>query len=227
MLSALFLFCVYANAQPPENLPSGTVESGAVRFGVAGFDSIAANPVEYRKVLDKFVRGVDRPTITDCIIAYYGFAAQAGFVSDADGPSAAERAMQQAILDGDFKAAYSIGNQILELVPVSLSALYWALHAATEIREPWEVRNSLKGRYNNLCYTISRSGLGLDADSAMKVIFVGDMYTYVTQNLGLTIGEGYLWDGRWTELEVTPGPKFKHPSIFFEVLKGPPATDQK
>lgn len=184
-------------------------------------NSIARDPVAYRKILDKFIAGVERPSVSECTIAYYGFALQDYYNARVSG----EEDMQRAIMAGDYQAAYRLGCDVLEHSPVNLSALYWTLYAATEIVEPWEVRNSLKGRYNSISFVISASGDGLSPETALKTIWVGDMYTYTTQELGLSIGEGYLWDNRYTQFDVTPltpSARFKHDSIFFEQwVEGP------
>jgi hypothetical protein len=182
-----------------------------------GFDTIARNPVEYRKVLDKFSSGLVRPTVRDCAVVYYGAPLQQGFSPAVQG----EEDMQRAIMADDYEAAYALGAQILKHSPVNLTALYWTLYAATETRRSWEVRNSLRGRYNSISHIISLSGDGTSPPSALKVVWEGDMYTYAMLELGLAIGEGFLWDGRWTEFEVTPsgpGAKFDHSSIFFETV---------
>lgn len=191
-------------------------ERGA-RFGVAAFDSIAQDRAGYGKLLDKFVKGVERPSVGECTIVYYGFAMQPGFRGDVDGAPEAETAMQQAVTAGDYGAAYALGVRALESNPVGLAPLYWTLHAATETRQPWEVRNSLRARYNGITHIISLSGDGLSPETAFRVICAGDMYIYTAMELGLEIGEGFLWDGRWTELRVKPAPGFKHTSIFFEI----------
>jgi hypothetical protein len=187
-------------------------------FGVTDFYDVVRNPVEYRRVLDKFAAGVERPSIRECVIAYYGFALQDGFSAEAAIPGEAE--MQQAIMERDFERAFRLGNAILEHAPVNLSAIYWTLVAATEIKQSWEVRNALKAKYNNITYTIARSGNGISVETAFKVIWSGDMYTYTTQELNLAIGNGYLLDGHWTEFEVTPSQRFKYTSIFFELWNG-------
>ena len=182
----------------------------------ARFDSIVRNPVEYRKVLDKFSAAMVRMSAGDCAIAYYGFGMQKDFTAEVTG----EEGMQRAIMADDYEVAYTLGTQILERAPVNLTALYWTLFAATETNQTWEVRNSLRGRYNSIAHIISLSGDGIAPESALKVVWKGDMYTYTMLELGLEIGEGYLWDNRWTEFEVTPagpGAKFDHPSIFFEL----------
>ena len=186
-----------------------------------GSDSIVRDPAEYRKVLDKFSAAQVRLSVRDCAIAYYGFPMQPGFTPAVPG----EGDMQRAIMAEDYAAAYALGLQILEIAPVNLTALYWTLFAATETRQPWEVRNSLRGRYNSVAYIISLSGDGMSPPTAFKVVWDGDMYTYTMLELGLEIGEGFLWDDRWTEFEVTPtgpGAKFNHSSIFFEI--GMPAA---
>ena len=186
---------------------------------VPGFDSVASDPAEYRRVLDKFNAALVRPSERDCAILYYGFPVQSGFTVAVPG----EEDMQRAIMAEDYQTAYALGVRILEQAPVNLTALYWTLFAATETGQPWEVRNSLKGRYNSISHIISLSGNGRTPDTALKVVWPGDMYTYTMLELGLEIGEGYLWDNRWTEFEVTPaGPdtKFDNPSLFFEVWKG-------
>ncbi len=99
---------------------------------------------------------------------------------------------------------------------MSLTALYWTLHAAIQIDEPWEVRNSLRARYNSISFVIRRSGDGTSPETAFKVIYLGDIYTYTAMELGLEIGEGYLLDDRWMVLEVTPNAKFKPNSIYFD-----------
>jgi hypothetical protein len=185
-------------------------------FGVLDFYDVVRDPVEYRKVLDKFADAVERPSIRECVIAYYGFALQKDFTENVAG----EKQLQEAVMSRNFESAFRIGNRILEQAPVNLTALYWTLAAATEIKQPWEVRNSLKARYNNITYTIARSGSGISTESALKVIWSGDMYTYTTQELELTIGNGYLLDGHWTEFEVTPSQRFKYSSIFFEIWNG-------
>jgi hypothetical protein len=177
-----------------------------------GFDTVARNPVEYRRVLDKFSAAIVRLPIRDCAIAYYGFPMQNGFTTDVAG----EQDMQRAIMADDYATAYALGLQILERAPVNLTALYWTLFAATETSQSWEVRNSLRGRYNSIVHIISLSGDGTASETALKVVWPGDMYTYTMLELGLEIGDGYLWDSRWTEFEVTPGIKFSRSSIFFE-----------
>ena len=192
---------VFASAQEP------------MAFG-AKFDSIVRNPARYSRILDKFKAGVERPSVSECTIAYYGFPYQEGYTGTVEG----EEELQRAIMEGRFLPAYLMGKQILENNPVSLTTLYWTLHAATQIREPWEVRNSLRARYNSLCHIISLSGDGASPETAFKVIYLGDMYTYTAMELGLEIGEGYLLDDRWMELEVTPAEaRFKHYSIFFDI----------
>ncbi len=184
-----------------------------------GFDSIARNPVEYRKVLDRFTEAVVRMSVRECATAYYGFPMQKGFSPVVSG----EGDMHRAIMAEDYEAAYAIGSQILEIAPVNLTALYWTLFAATETKQPWEVRNSLRGRYNSISHIISLSGDGVAPPSALKVVWSGDMYTYAMIELGLNIGEGFLWNDRWTEFEVTPagpGGRFKNSSIFFEQWTG-------
>jgi hypothetical protein len=183
-----------------------------------GFDSVVSNPVEYKKVLDKFSAGVVRPSIRECAIAYYGAPMQPGFNSVV----AIEGELESAIMSEDYATALSIGERILKGAPVNLTALYWTLYAATETNQPWEVRNSLKGRYNSISYIISLSGNGLSPQTALKTAWTIDMYTYTMIELGLEIGEGFLLDNRWTEFEVTPGAKFYHKSIFFEQWDGTP-----
>jgi hypothetical protein len=178
-----------------------------------GFDTVARDPVEYRKVLDKFSEGVVRQSIRDYAIAYYGFGMQPGFTPDVPG----EGELQRAIMAEDYATAYAVGEQILARSPVNLTALYWTLYAATETRQPWEVRNSLRGRYNSISHVIALSGDGIAPPTAMKTVWKSDMYTYTMIELGLEIGDGFLWDNRWTEFEVTPGPKFSKTSIFFEL----------
>jgi len=184
------------------------------------FDSLVRDPVVYEMAFDKFAAGVVRPSVTDCAVIYYGFAVQEGFTPDIPG----ESEMQRAIMADDYETAYALGVRILERAPANLTALYWTLHAATEAGMSWEVRNSLKGRYNSIVQIISMSGDGRTAQGALKVVWPGDMYTYAMIELGLEIGEGYLWDGRWTELEVAPraggGTKYRESSIFFETWKG-------
>ena len=183
-----------------------------------GFDSIARNPIEYRRVLDKFSEGIVRLSVMDCAVAYYGFPMQQGFSPEVAG----EGDMQRAIMAEDYPLAYALGLQILERAPVNLTALYWTLFAATETRQSWEIRNSLRGHYNSIVHIISLSGDGAAPETAFKVVWNGDMYSYTMLELELEIGEGFLWDDRWTEFEVTPGAKFYRTSIFFEVA-GPTA----
>ncbi len=181
-----------------------------------GFDTIARNPIEYRKVLDKYTAAIVRLSVRECAIVYYGFPMQQGFSPAVPG----EEDMQRAIMADDYETAYALGVQILEHSPVNLTALYWTLYAATETRQSWEVRNSLKGRYNSISHVISLSGDGTSPQTAFKVVWNSDMYSYTMLELELTIGEGYLWDERWTEFEVMPsgpGVAFKNSSIFFEV----------
>ncbi len=185
-------------------------------FGIARFDSIAGNPVEYKKLLDKFVKGVERPSVSESTIIYYGFAMQEYYTPQVAG----EEDMQRAVMAGDFGTAYTLGSRILEQYPVNLTALYWTLTAATEIKEPWEVRNSLRARYNAVSFVISRSGDGKTPETAFKTIYTGDMYTYTSQELGLAIGEGYLWDGYMTQFDVIPSKLFMNYSIFFEIWNG-------
>jgi hypothetical protein len=131
--------------------------------------------------------------------------------------------MQVAIMNDDYETAYALGMQILEHSPVNLTALYWTLYAATETRQSWEVRNALTGRYNSISHVISLSGDGTAPASAFKVVWDSEMYSYAMLELGLNIGEGFLWDDRWTEFEVTPsgpGAKFSNSSIFFETWAG-------
>ncbi|MDR2912242.1 MAG: DUF4919 domain-containing protein [Alistipes sp.] len=178
-----------------------------------GFDTVAGNPVEYQKVLDKFSAALVRLSVRDCAIAYYGFPLQPGF--DGSAP-AGEEDMQRAIMADDYATAYALGTQILARAPVNLTALYWTLFAATETDQPWEVRNSLRGRYNSIAHIIALSGDGTSTESALRVVWTGDMYTYTMLELGLEIGDGFLWDSRWTELYITPSETFPHTSIFFE-----------
>jgi hypothetical protein len=180
-----------------------------------GYDSVVNDPVEYGRVLDKFRAAVVRLSVRDCAIAYYGFAVQPEFSATVAG----EEDLMRAVEAEDYAAAYALGMHVLEHAPVNLTALYWTLYAATEINRPWEVRNSLRGRYNSIAHIISLSGDGIAPESAFKVVWTGDMYTYTMIEESLTIGEGFLWDDRWTEFEVTPdgpGVKFKNSSIFFE-----------
>ena len=177
-----------------------------------GFDTVARNPVEYRRLAEKFSEGVVWMPACDCAIVYWGFALQPGFTPTVAG----ESEMQRAIMAEDYATAYAIGVEILRRAPVNLTALYWTLYAATETRQPWEVRNSLRGRYNNLTHIISLSGDGTSPPTAFRVVWESDMYTYTMLELGLEIGDGFLWDDRWTEFEVTPSAKFLNKSIFFE-----------
>ncbi len=230
----LFLFFLFF-------LSAGVANSSALGTGIGaapewlealapGADTIINNPVEYRKALDKFSEAQVRLSITDCAIAYYGFSSQPGFSPDAP---AGEEDMQRAIMAEDYETAYELGVSILQHAPVNLTALYWTLFAATETGKPWEVRNALRGKYNSVTYIISLSGSGIAPDSAFRVVWNGDMYTYTMLELGLEIGDGFLWDGRWTEFEVTPAVssgepgasggarvRFGHPSIFFELWDG-------
>jgi hypothetical protein len=184
-----------------------------------GVDSVAADPVEYRKVVDKFAAGIVRPTIGDSATVYYGSPMQEGFTTELPG----QEDMQRAIMADDYETAYALGMEILKLAPVNLTALYWTLFAATETNRPWEVRNYLRGCYNSISMVISLSGDGTSSESALRVVWPGDMYTYTMIELGLDVGQGYLWDGRWTELEVSPaGPDARYggESIFFEQWEG-------
>jgi hypothetical protein len=184
------------------------------------FDSVAADPGAWGVRVERFLAGVVRPSLEDCAVLYYGALLRPGYSPAPSG----EAEMQRAIMADDHGAAFVMGMRILELAPANLTALYWTLHAATEAGMEWEVRNSLKGRYNSIAHLISLSGDGRSAAGALKVAWPGDMYTYAMIELGLDIGKGYLWDGRWTELEVTPRAgevtKFRDKSIFFETWKG-------
>ncbi len=177
-----------------------------------GFDTVVRDPVEYRRLADKFSEGVVWMSARDCAIVYWGFPLQPGFTPEVSG----ESDMMRAIMAEDYTAAYTLGVEILRHSPVNLTALYWTLFAATETRQSWEVRNSLRGRYNNLTQIISLSGDGTSPPTAFRVVWESDMYSYTMLELELEIGDGFLWDDRWTEFEVTPGAKFNHKSIFYE-----------
>jgi hypothetical protein len=181
---------------------------------VAGFDTLARNPEAYRRILDKFVAGVVRPSVSECTVAYYGFAMREAYSGAVEG----EQNLIEAVMAGRFLPAYLVGKQILESHPVSLTALYYTLHAATQIREPWEVRNSLRAKYNSISFVISQSGDGTSPQTALRTIYLGDIYTYASVELGLEIGRGYLLDDRWMALEVTPSAKFAHEIIYFDTL---------
>lgn len=196
---------------------AAAIGTAAAQTGDPAFDSIVGDPVAYRRVLDKFESGIVRPSVAECTIAYYGLPCQKDFEAITALVTESETQMQQAVMAGDFEAAYALGQRVLETSPVNLSALYWTYAAAVETGEPWEVRNLLRGRYNAIVHVITLSGSGLAPESALRVICEGDMYTYAGMELGLEIGERFLWDDRWTELEVTPSAQFRHGSIFFEI----------
>lgn len=222
----------------PEDMPMAAsppaIEQAWLEKIAPGADSVARNPIEYRRLLDKFSAALVRLSVSECATVYYGFPVQPGF---SVGPPPGEVDMQLAIMADDYAAAYALGVQILESAPVNLTALYWTLFAATETRQSWEVRNSLRARYNSIVHVISLSGDGISPDSAFKVVWDGDMYTYSMLELGLAIGDGFLWNGRWTEFEVTPANSatpgvpgvqhtgFDHSSIFFELWGGTTATN--
>ena len=213
----IILFCAGSAAAQDTGGITGVPDAPSWLESIApGFDSIVRNPVEYRKVLDKYTAAIVRLSVRECAIVYYGFPTQQGFPPAVPG----EEDMQRAIMADDYETAYALGMQILERSPVNLTALYWTLYAATETHQSWEVRNALKGHYNSISHIISLSGDGTSPETAFKVVWGGDMYTYTMLEKSLVIGEGYLWDERWTEFEVTPsgpGTTFKNPSIFFEV----------
>ncbi len=75
----------------------------------ARFDSIVRNPVEYRRILDKFTAGVERPSVSECTIAYYGFPYQEAYTGIVEG----EEEMQAAIMGGRFLPAWLLGKQML------------------------------------------------------------------------------------------------------------------
>jgi hypothetical protein len=214
IFAALALLALAGNAAGGASLSTGAppwLEAIA-----PGFDTVARNPVEYRKTLDQFAATLTRPSVRDCAIAYYGFAMQPGFSPAIPG----EDDLQRAIMADDYATAYTLGVALLRHAPVNLTALYWTLYAATETGQSWETRNSLRGRYNSIAHIISLSGDGTATESALWVVWESDMYTYTVLELGLEIGEGYLWDELWTEFEVTPTARFNHPSIFFELWPG-------
>jgi ABC-type transport system substrate-binding protein len=162
--------------------------------------------------------------IKKIILATWAMLAAFSAVGQVVAPSVAadEDAMQQAIMADDYETAYALGNQILERDPINLTALHWTLFAATEIGESYQTRSSLLSRYNSLIRTIALSGDGVTPETAFRVASEADMYTYTMLVLGLEVGEGWLWDGRVTEFEVSPaGPdaRFNHPSIFFELQR--------
>lgn len=189
--------------------------AAAQDYGIPGFDSIVENPAEYRKFIDKFRTAEEKPTVRECAIAYYGFAYQDYYTGDmVEG----EREMQEAVLAGDMELAYQLGTQVVKRNPVNLTALYWTLAAAVETKKPWETINSLRARYNNLTVVISRSGDGLTEETAFRIVYTGDMYTYCMMELGLEIEERYLWDSRYEMLEVKPSAKFRQDKIWFDGL---------
>lgn len=188
--------------------------SAQAGYGARNFDSLARNPVEYRRILDKFTAGTVRPSVEECTLAYYGFPLQESYTGSVEG----EERLIGAVMEEHFLPAYLTGKRILENDPVSLTALYYTLLAATQIDEPWEVRNSLKARYNSIAFVISRSGDGSSPETAFKTIYLGDIYTFAATELGLEIGEAYLLDDRWMALEVTPSEKFNHDIVYFDTL---------
>jgi hypothetical protein len=191
------------------------LSSLAAGQGVGYIDSIANNPVEYRRLLDKFARGEERLTVEESVTVYYGYAEQDYYTGD---HILGEAEMQEYILRGDFETAYVAGSQVLERCPVNLTALYWTLAAATETGKSWEVRNSLKTRYNNVTFAIAGSGDGLAQGTAFRVIFTGDIYIYCMEELGIDMGgaERYLLDGRYEAFVITPTAKFNHREIYFD-----------
>lgn len=201
-----------------------TVANAAAQdFGVAGFDSIVGSPAAYHKYLDKFSRGEERLTADECIIAYYGFAHQDYFTG---GTVEGEIQMQEAILAGDLPLVFALGSRVLAKDPVNLTALYWTLAAATETKQPWELLNSLKTRYNNVTVAISLSGDGLTQQTAFRTVHIGDMYMYCQMELEVDIYDRYLWDGRYDMFEVGPSVKYPHATIYFDNIltyrKSPP-----
>ena len=185
-------------------------------YGVPGFDTIVRNPAEYRKVIDKFALGQERLTRRECVIAYYGFAWQPYFSPE---PSDAELKMQENILKGDLERVYDFGNMALSRDPVNLTALYWTLAAATETRKSWEVRNSLKTRYNNVTVAIAGSGDGRTPETAFRIVRDGDMYVYCMIELEVEIEERYLVDERYDMLHVKPSATFPRDTVFFETAR--------
>ncbi len=182
-------------------------------FGAARFDTIGRNPAEYRKIIDKFALGQERLVRSECVIAYYGFPFQVYFSLE---PTDVELKMQENVLKGDLEKVYDYGNMALSRNPVSLTALYWTLAAATETKKSWEVRNSLKTRYNNVTVAIAESGDGLSPETAFRIIQDGDMYIYCMVELETEISERFLVDGRYDMLGVKPSATFPHDTVFFE-----------
>ncbi len=201
------LLCVPALAQVAVGTPAAVDN-----YGVPGFDTIVGNPAEYRKVIDKFALGQERLTRRECVIAYYGFARQAYFSPE---PADAELKMQENILKGDLERVYDFGNMVLSRNPINLTALYWTLAAATGTKKSWEIRNSLKTRYNNVTVAIAGSGDGRSPETAFRIVLDGDMYIYCMVELEVEIKERYLVDGRYDMLEVTPSAKFPRDTVFF------------
>lgn len=189
------------------------VSAAAQDYGVPGFDSIAGNPAAYRSCIDRFVKAEERLTADECFIVYFGFARQAYYTGDL---VAGEKELQESILAGDMELAYELGNRVLSRNPVNLTALYWTLAAAVETKKPWEIRNSLRARYNNVTVAISRSGNGLTQETAFRIICTGDMYTYCMAELDVEIRDRYLWDGRYDMLEVKPTAKFPEGEVWFD-----------
>ncbi len=187
--------------------------SAQADYGVPGFDTIAGNPAEYRKIIDKFALGQERLTRRECVIAYYGYAFQVYYSTD---PTDHELKMQEYILRGDLEKVYDMGNMVLSRNPVNLTALYWTLAAATETKKSWEVMNSLKTRYNNVTVAIAGSGDGLSPETAFRVVQIGDMYVYCMVELEVEPGDAYLLDGRYTAFPVTPSPKFRQDEVYFD-----------
>lgn len=185
-------------------------------YGVPGFDTIAGNPVEYRKLLDRFIKAETRLTEAESITVYYGYGYQDYYTGDL---IEGEADMQKSVVDQDFEAAYTFGSQVLQRSPLNLSALYWTLFAAIETKKPWEVRNSLQARYNTVAWVISQSGNGRSVDTAFKVLHIADMYAYCMMELGITeIGEAYMLDRRYNMFEVGPSAKYRSKEIYFDGL---------
>lgn len=186
--------------------------AAAQDYGVPGFDSIAANAEAYRQYIDRFVKAEERFTVRECIITYYGFARQEYYTGDL---IAGEEELQASVLAGDMEAAYEDGNRVLSRNPVNLTALYWTLAAAVETKKPWEIRNRLRARYNNVTVAIAASGDGLTRQTAFGVICTGDMYIYCMAELGVEIRDRYLWDGLYDMFEVAPAARFPDREVWF------------
>ena len=167
----------------------------------------------YPNLLQRFNNNDFTLTLADYRALYYGFVFQPAYSGYADHQ---KKQISEAISNHNYTEAVRVADEVLQRIPVSLTANYLKGYALFKIDSTDNSWVTYRKKYTSLRDAIISSGDGLSCATAFKTIFVTDEYDIMYNYFEISSRSSQQLVYPCDKFTIDPSKYFQAKEIFFD-----------